>query len=116
MQRDRQYVLDILEAARMIQGYIAAIDFVQFEEDSLRQDGVARRLEIMGEATKRLSVDFKDEHPEIPWRLMAGMRNILIHDYDKVDLSVVWETVTQSIPPLIAQLEPLYARLFPDET
>jgi len=61
---------------------------------------VIRNLEIIGEATKRISADVKDNHPEIPWREIAGLRDVLIHDYMGVDLHVVWNVVVQDIPKL----------------
>jgi len=70
------------------------------------QSAVIWQLEIIGEATKRLSIPFRDNHPDIPWQKMAGMRDILIHAYDAVDLDEVWNAANQSIPRLIEQLEP----------
>jgi uncharacterized protein with HEPN domain len=71
------------------------------------QSAVIRQLEIVGEATKRLSEPFRTNHPDIPWQKMAGMRDILIHAYDAVDLDEVWNASTRSIPQLIERLEPL---------
>ena len=62
---------------------------------------------MIGEAVKRLSEDFRTQHPEIPWLRIAGMRDKLIHAYDAVDLDEVWKTVTKDIAPLISFLEPL---------
>jgi uncharacterized protein with HEPN domain len=64
-----------------------------------------RQLEIMGEAARRLSEETRLEIPEIPWRQIISMRNRLIHGYDDVDLVIVWETIQNDLPPLIAQLE-----------
>lgn len=111
--RDLAYVLDILIAARAVQTFMAGVDKASFEQELMRQSAVVRQIEIMGEATKRLSASFRDGHPEIPWRQIAGMRDILIHAYDRVDLDEVWTTVQTSIPRLISQLEQLVP---PDET
>ena len=73
-----------------------------------------RRITIIGEATKRISAEFRQQHPQIPWQEMAGMRDFLTHDYDKVILARVWNTATNSIPALIAQLEPLVPPDKPD--
>jgi uncharacterized protein with HEPN domain len=105
MQRDRAYVVDILEAARRIQSYIAGIDYIAFKRDLMRQDAVVKRLEVIGEITKRLSDEFKQSHPSVAWHEIAGMRNILIHEYDKINADRVWTTATHSIPQLIAALE-----------
>ena len=67
---------------------------------------MVRQLEIIGEATKRLREAFRASHPTIPWRQMAGMRDILIHNYDDVDLDEVWNVATIYIPELIQQIEP----------
>jgi uncharacterized protein with HEPN domain len=85
------------------------------KRSSIATDGrVARsfyEILIIGEAAKKLSSEFKAAHPEIPWKKMAGMRDVLIHDYRDVDVPNVWAAVTESIPALIASLEPLLAEI-----
>jgi len=66
------------------------------------QDAVVRQLEIIGEATKRVSKELRSKHPDIPWSDMAGMRDVLLHDYIDVDLGVVWKTASENIPDLKA--------------
>jgi uncharacterized protein with HEPN domain len=105
IDRDPGYVLDILDAARTIGDYIADMDWPTFETNKLRRDGVMMRILVIGEATKRLSDEFRQRYPHIPWQQMAGMRDFLIHDYDKVIVLRIWETATQAIPALIVQLE-----------
>lgn len=68
-----------------------------------------RLLEIIGQAAKGVSLEYRMNHPNIAWKNMTGMRDRLIHGYFDVDLDIVWETVTKDLPPLIAQLEPLLA-------
>ena len=77
------------------------------EDDLKTQSAVLHQLMLFGEGVKRLSDEFRDEHPEIPWRLIAGMRDRLIHSYDEVDLDQVWKTVGEDLPALIASIEPL---------
>ena len=70
------------------------------------QSAVLHQLLVMGEAVKRLSMDYRGHHSEVPWNLIAGMRDQLIHGYDIVDLHEVWKTATQDVPDLLAWLEP----------
>ena len=107
MSRDAGYLLDILVEANLILEFTRGIDQSTFNADKLRQHGVERSIEIIGEAVGRLSEEFKRQHPEISWRQMTGMRNILIHDYNNVKLKVVWEVVQVDVPFLVKQLEPL---------
>jgi uncharacterized protein with HEPN domain len=112
--RDISYLADILEAARLIQTFVEGIDEQAFKRDLMRQSAVMRQIEIMGEATKRLSTEFRAEHPDIPWRQMAGMRDILIHAYDHVDIDEVWHTATVAIPTLIQKIKPFVPPSSPD--
>ena len=89
----------------MIRQYIEGLDYETFRGDEPGKDAVMRRLEIIGEATKRLSEIFKAAHPDIPWRKMAGMRDMLIHAYDAVDSLEVWKVAMMSLPTLIEALE-----------
>ena len=105
LSRDINYVLDILEAVRLLQTFVAGVDQDTFENDLMRQAAVMRQLEIMGEAARRLSEETRLKFSEIPWRQIIGMRNRLIHGYDDVDLAIVWDSVQNDLPLLIAQLE-----------
>src|SRR5688500_10873752 len=101
MPRDRDHAADILAAARLALSYVQGVSHESFESDTMRQDAVVRQLLIIGEATKRLSDGFKVLHPGVPWRQMAGMRDILIHSYDHVDLDQVWRVATQELDGLV---------------
>ena len=105
MEKDKLYIKHILDAIAAIEQFIQSVEFEGFVENKLLQDGVVRELEIIGEASKKLSSDFKDSHSELPWQDMAGMRDKLIHEYFGVDLVVVWETVKQDLPNLERKLE-----------
>jgi len=96
MSRDLDYATDILAAARLALSYVARVAYEDFITDTMRQDAVVRELLIVGEAAKRLSDEFKVLHPDIPWRQMAGMRDILVHAYDHVDLDEVWRVARES--------------------
>ncbi len=102
--RDAAYLVDILESARLVVAFVEDMDRATFDEDLMAQSAVMRQLEVIGEATKRLSPEFCAAHPELPWRKMAGMRDILIHAYDHVDLHEVWHTASASVPALIEAL------------
>ena len=97
---DLIYLRHILDAVEKIERYVSAVDQVRFEADSLIQDGVIRQIQIIGEATRRLSTQLPDRHPEISWRDIIGMRNKLVHDYFGVDLEVVFSTVTEDLAVL----------------
>ncbi len=93
------------EAARLAGTFIADTTLESFLADPMRQSAVIRQLEVIGEAAKRLSLECRNEHPDIPWKQMAGMRDILIHAYDHVDLDQVYRAVKDTIPLVIAMIE-----------
>ena len=105
MQRDKGHLFDILEAARLALSYIEDKSLDTFLKDTQCQDAVIRRLEIIGEASRRLSDETRQTLPEIPWREIIGMRNMLIHDYDDIDMKIVWDTVSEHLEPLIKVLD-----------
>jgi uncharacterized protein with HEPN domain len=107
MWRDDACVLDMLIAARKIRTFTTGVTLDRFLRDELMQHGIMRLIEILGEAARHLSDDFKTNHPEIPWRQIIGMRNRMVHEYFRVIPAKVWEVVEQEIPPLIALLEPI---------
>lgn len=110
MQRDKSYLLDILEAGKLVVSYVEKLDKESFLDDIKCQDAVIRRLEIIGEAARRLSDEIKDYHPEVPWFEMIGMRNIMIHEYDGVDMVILWETVKKDIPALILAINNILSK------
>ncbi len=112
MSRDDVFLLDILQESRLILQFVQGIDEAAFESDLMRQRAIIATIQIIGEASKQLSETFRTNHPEIPWRQIIGMRNVLIHDYRRIDLAEVWRVAQNDIPKLIAQIEPLVP---PDE-
>ena len=100
MEKSTVYLNDILESIEKIEGYLDGFKAMDFENDSAIQDAVMRRLEIIGEAVKRLPEKMKSEYSDIPWRNIAGMRDILIHEYAGVQTERVWRTVKNDLPPL----------------
>lgn len=107
MSRDPEALIDILEAIKLILQYAEGQDFDALAANIEKQDAILRRITIIGEATKRLSRDFRDQHPDIPWKEMAGMRDVITHDYDEVDLEEVWIVIRQDLPQLLPKLESL---------
>jgi uncharacterized protein with HEPN domain len=107
MWRDDAYLLDILVAARKALGFAKGVTWEQFQQNELLQNAVVRPLEIMGEVARKISKETKDSHPEIPWNEMIGMRNRLIHEYFRINLQTVWDTLQNDIPRLVTLVEPL---------
>lgn len=107
MPRDNESLIDIERAARRILRYTDNISRVELEMNDEKLSAILYQIAIIGEATKRLSQDFRQQHPEIPWREIAGMRDMLIHKYDQVDFDVIWDVIQSKLPELLIQLEPL---------
>lgn len=95
----------MLDAARRAFEFVADIDVQTFAASELHQSAVIRQLEVIGEAARAISDETKATNTAIPWSTIGGMRNILLHEYFRVDVTRVWETVRDDIPPLIAALE-----------
>jgi uncharacterized protein with HEPN domain len=105
MERDDSvYLQHILDAISRIEEYVQGVDEAAFYRQHLVQDGVIRQLEIIGEATKRLSQEVRAKCPNVPWQDMAGMRDKLIHDDFGVDLDAVWLTLRDDVPVLKAEV------------
>jgi uncharacterized protein with HEPN domain len=108
LKRDnRLYVDDILDAIQKIELYTKSLNFSDFSKDNKTVDAVIRNFEIIGEATKRVSEAIKSKYPSVPWRMMAGTRDKLIHEYFGVNLDVLWKAVKEDIPalkPLVVDL------------
>ena len=100
MREEKTYLEDILESIDRIERYIKDLKPMDFLESEVTQDGVMKRIEIIGEAVKHLSNKTKDKYPEIPWKNIAGMRDVLIHEYAGVQVERVWRTAKNDLPPL----------------
>lgn len=98
------YLQHILESAGLVAEYIKDKSQKDFLADIQLQDSVIRRIEIIGEAAKKIPDDFRKKHPDIPWRNIAGMRDIIVHEYFGIDLKLVWTVAKRDLPRLKKQL------------
>jgi uncharacterized protein with HEPN domain len=110
-ERDPAHLWDMIEAAQAIVDFTRNLtleEFLQAGRDrEITRLAVERELEILGEAARRVSSRFCNDHPEIPWKEMVGLRNVISHEYDKVDYTRIYRIVHERIPELITLLEPL---------
>jgi len=108
-ERDAAHLWDMCQAARdaaRILGDLSLAQFLQSDRETTRL-AIERKLEILGEAARRVSAGFRDGHPAIPWRELVGLRNVISHQYNKVDYEAIFRIVRQRMPNLITLLEPL---------
>lgn len=102
---DSVYLAHIIDAIQQIAAYTDGIDYNEFRTVRMRQDAVIRQFEIIGEAAKNLSAEFRIRHANVPWKDLAGFRDKLIHQYFGVDLATVWRSVEDDLPVLMTELE-----------
>ncbi len=107
MSRDDATLMDLARAVRLSRDFVQGMDQSAFLADLKTQSAVLHQLLILGEAAKRLSPAFRNAHEQIPWNLVTGMRDKLIHHYEAVDLTVVWETIQKDLPILLSFVSPL---------
>ncbi len=102
--RDQASLRQMLDCAREAVEMAGRHTAADLHSNRMLELALVRLIEIVGEAGNRVSPETQAHHPQLPWAMMVSMRNRLIHGYDEIDLNVVWDTVTQDLPPLIAQL------------
>jgi len=100
MKDDKLYLIHIAECIAKIESYTDGLGLSTFMTQAIAQDAVLRNLQVLAESTQRLSEDFKLRHPEVEWYKIAGLRNILVHDYLGIDLETVWAVVEKKLPEL----------------
>lgn len=105
MSRDRECLIDIINAAKRILRYTTNVSPIELEANDEKLSAILYQITIIGEATKRLSEPFRQKYSNIPWREMAGMRDIIVHKYDQLDLEVIWDVVNNKIPELLELLK-----------
>lgn len=93
MNRDKASILDMINAAKRVLLFAAGLDKAALATNQEKQSAILYQVIIIGEATKRLSIEFRSQHSEIPWKDIAGMRDILAHQYDLVNLNTLWDVI-----------------------
>jgi uncharacterized protein with HEPN domain len=104
---DAAHIWDMLGAARAVARYLAGRTSQDYADDDMLRSAVERQIEIIGEAARRISPDFRAAHPEVPWQKIIGQRHVLAHDYAEIRHDRLWRVATEAIPELIVQLEGL---------
>ena len=105
--KNSAYLWDMLDAAQAVNDFIAQCTYEEYCNNRMLRSAVERNLEIIGEAAGKVSNEFKDSHPEIPWRQIIGQRNVIIHEYGEIDNELIWNVAKHHIPELIKNLKTL---------
>ena len=112
MRKDPKiFIKHILESIKYIEEYTKGISKDDFLRSTQIQDAVIRRLEIIGEATKNIPSEWKEKHSEVPWRQIAGIRNILIHEYFGIDFDLLWNVLKTDLPELKRKISKILEKI-----
>jgi uncharacterized protein with HEPN domain len=106
-RNDQTYIEHMIDTANKAIGFVAGVSREDFDHDEQLRLAITHLLQIIGEAARRVSLDYRATHPEIPWKAIVGMRSKVVHDYLNVDEDVVWDTVKNDLAPLVIELEKL---------
>ena len=109
MPRDSESLIDIQAAIRRILRYTHGIDRTELEVNDEKLSAILYQITIIGEAARRISTEFFEQHPAIPWREMIGMRNVIVHEHDQLDYEVIWDVVQNKLPELLILMEPFFS-------
>ncbi len=105
MRSEQLYLSDMIEAIDAIAAFVSGLDESAFYQDAKTQSAVLQKLIVIGEAAARLSPEFRDRYPDVEWRDIVAFRNVLVHSYFSVKLTIVWETVWQDVPTLREKMQ-----------
>lgn len=114
-EKDMAYLWDILDAARTAVAFTQGLRFEEFLHDRKTRNAVERNLEIIGEASRRISPQTRDTYPDIPWRSIIALRNIIAHEYGEILYENIWRVCINRLPPLIWMIEAMGADNLPKE-
>jgi len=114
MRPEKLYLTDIVEAANSIEKFLMGQDFNEFEQNEMMHSAVLQKLTVIGEAAARLSKEFTNRYPDIPWVDIIGFRNIAVHEYFSVRWDIVWVAATEEVPALHDQVEKILQEEFAD--
>lgn len=98
MRNSRAFIEEIVESISKIERYTEGLNFEKFQNNEMVIDAILRNLEVIGEAARRIPDEVRNKHKDIPWKRMIGLRNIVIHEYFGVDLSIIWKIATENLP------------------
>lgn len=107
MLKDSGYLLDMLNESRKLRERFAGAERDELDHDSIKRDAALWSPTVIGEAANKISQEFRDSHPEVPWRVIIGLRNVLVHNYAEINLNKVWGVISESVPTQIPVLETL---------
>jgi uncharacterized protein with HEPN domain len=107
MQRDEASLLDIVNAGKRVLQYAQGLSKAELSRNIEKQSAILYQIIVLGEAAKRLFPEFRHHYAAIPWKSIAGMRDIVAHQYDRIDIDILWDAIHTNIPELLSMLEPL---------
>jgi len=110
------FIEDISESIRLIEKYIGNLSKENLDNNQELKDSIVRRLEIIGEAVKNIPDDFKEKYYEVPWKKIAGLRDIIIHAYFNIDLDIMWDIIKKDLPDLKKKIQKIKKDLEDKET
>jgi uncharacterized protein with HEPN domain len=106
----RLFLSDIIDNLKLTESLVEGFDYISFVKDRRTHNAVLRCIEVIGEATKNIPGDIRDKYPSVPWKELAGMRDVIIHFYMGVDFEIVWDVIKNRYPDLLPIIEDIYTK------